>query len=202
MSVRNFIKRRGYLFLAAFVILAAEQTLLSAECEETVVIDSTVYRVPPRWCGHKLDSADIADRNRLVRLPQELCYENYRIYVLPETREALLKMAAAARKEGIMLIIDSGFRSAAYQRRIIERRLAEGESFEKIVRFVAPPGYSEHETGRAVDFVPSEALFAKTPAYQWLKKNAAAFHFYETYPESGNSLKPWEASHWCYCPGK
>lgn len=170
------------------------------ECRETVVIDSTEYRVPPRWCGHKLDSADIALPENLVRVPERLCFENYRIYVLPSTRDALVKMADAARADGVKLLVDSGFRSAAFQRRIIKRRLAEGKKFEEIVRFVAPPGYSEHETGRAVDFVPSEASFAKTDTYRWLKKHAGEFGFVETYPEKDNENAPWESSHWCFHP--
>ncbi|MBN1212778.1 MAG: M15 family metallopeptidase [candidate division Zixibacteria bacterium] len=198
----NEYKRQVITVLAAFLIMTVSRSLAAEECRDTVVIDSVVYTVPTRWCGHKMDSTQIADKTRLVRLPAELCFEDYRIYVLPETRDALVKMAAAARADSIELIVDSGFRSAAYQKRIYRRRLAEGESFDKIVQFVAPPGYSEHETGRAVDMVPSNASFAHTEAYRWLKKNAHKFGFYETYPETKEGLIPWESSHWCYQPSE
>jgi len=196
----EFLKRRVIIILAAFLIIAASCSLSAEECRETVVIDSVEYVVPARWCGNKLDSADIADKTRLVRLPAELCYEDYRIYVLPETRDALVKMTAAARADSVKLIVDSGFRSAAYQKRIYRRRLVEGAGFEEIVQYVAPPGYSEHETGRAVDLVPSDASFAHTETYRWLKENGQKYGFYETYPETKDGLIPWESSHWCYRP--
>ena len=196
----SIVKRQVVLILAAFFVLVAGLPAAAEDCRETVVIDSVEYDIPPRWCGHKLDSADIALPEDLVRLPEHLCFEDYRIYVLPSTRDALVKMAGAARADGVDLIVDSGFRSANFQKRIIRRRLAEGKSFAAIVRFVAPPGYSEHETGRALDFVPSEAAFAKTDAYRWLKKHADEYGFVETYPEEDNETAPWESSHWCYHP--
>lgn len=198
--MNEFLKRRVIFILTAFLMMAASGSLTAEECKETVMIDSVEYVIPARWCGHKLDSAVIADKTRLVRLPAELCYEDYRIYVLPETRDALVEMAAAARADSIKLIVDSGFRSAAYQKRIYRRRLAEGAEFDEIIQYVAPPGYSEHETGRAVDMVPSDASFAHTEAYRWLKENAHKFGFNETYPETKDGLIPWESSHWCYRP--
>ena len=200
--MNDIIKRRVIFILAAFFMLAAGCSVSAEECRETIVIDSVEYDIPARWCGQKLDSSQIADKTRLVRLPGELCYEDYRIYVLPETRDALVKMAAAARADSVELIVDSGFRSAEYQKRIYQRRLAEGEIFEKVVQYVAPPGYSEHETGRAVDMVPSDASFAHTEAYRWLKKNAHKFGFYETYPETEDGVIPWESSHWCFHPAE
>ncbi|HEX2897887.1 MAG TPA: D-alanyl-D-alanine carboxypeptidase family protein, partial [candidate division Zixibacteria bacterium] len=69
---------------------------------------------------------------------------------------------------------------------------------KKLITFVAPPGYSEHHTGRAVDFVPSEARFAYSKIYKWLKNNAAEFGFFETFPEDTTGLVPWESWHWVY----
>jgi LAS superfamily LD-carboxypeptidase LdcB len=168
----------------------------SQECEETVVIDSIEYRVPPRWCGKAIDSARIPDPATLVRLPDELSFEDSRIYVRRETRDAFVRMAEAARKDSVELITDSGFRSASFQRKIIRRRLAEGASFEEVVRFAAPPGYSEHETGLVVDLVPSEARFAHTPIYEWLTQHAQTYGFVESLPEDSTGEAFWESWHW------
>ena len=167
-----------------------------ADCLETVIIDSVEYRLPDHWRSHAVDSADIAKPNELVRLPQELTFDDYRIYVLPQTKAALVNMAKEAKKAGIKLIVDSGFRSVPFQKQIIRRRLARGDDFEKIITSVAPPGYSEHHTGRAVDFCPSEAVFASTIAYRWLKQNAVGFGFIETHPEDSTSTGSWESWHW------
>ncbi len=169
-----------------------------SECTETIKIDGIEYPVPNRWCGKKLDKTLLADTNKLARLSKELCLDSSKIYVTIETKKALLKMAESAKKSGINLIADSGFRSVWYQREIVRRRLGKGEEYKKLITFVAPPGYSEHHTGRAVDFVPSEARFAYSKTYEWLKENAAEFGFFETYPEDTTGFTPWESWHWVY----
>ena len=75
-----------------------------------------------------------------------------------------------------------------------------GEEYQKVINYVAPPGYSQHHSGLAVDFVPSEAMFAKTKEYLWLKNNAGNFGFYETYPEYTTGYIPWESWHWSFEP--
>jgi D-alanyl-D-alanine carboxypeptidase len=167
-------------------------------CEETFEIGGKEYPVSERWCGKKLDKLQLADAKKLVKLPWDISFDSSKIYVTKETKQALLKMADAARKSGVELLIDSGFRSIWYQKLIIQRRLEKGEQFEKLITFVAPPGYSEHHTGRAVDFVPSEARFVYTDAYKWLKEHAAEFGFYETWPEDTTGKIPWESWHWVF----
>ena len=51
-------------------------------------------------------------------------------------------------------------------------------------RVSAPPGYSEHSTGFAIDIGDAtqretdlETEFENTVAFKWLIKNAARFHF-------------------------
>lgn len=168
----------------------------SQECEEIVIIDSVEYRVPPRWCGKAIDSSLIPEPTTLVRLPDELSFEDSRIYVRRETRDAFVRMAEAARKDSVILIVDSGFRSASFQKRIISRRMAEGATFEEVVRSAAPPGYSEHETGWVVDLVPSEARFAHTPIYEWLAQYAPTYGFVESLPADSTGEAFWESWHW------
>jgi LAS superfamily LD-carboxypeptidase LdcB len=188
------------------VILTGLLTLLSAmavvspvaACDEKIVIDLVTYKISKYWCGRRLDSSALAKSSDLVQLPQPLTFEQYRIYVLPETRDAFVAMAAAAKVDSVLLIVDSGFRSRSFQARIIRRRLDQGDSFEKVLQSVAPPGYSEHHTGRALDLCPSEAIFAFSKTYAWLKKNAAKFGFYETLPEDPAAPLTWESWHWTY----
>lgn len=186
--------------IALFCISLSIYSQTKSKCTETITINEKEYQLSDRWCGKKLKQSDLADAKKLVKLPDELTFEDSRIYVLPQTRDALTKMQKAAAKDSIHLLVDSGFRSVWYQTKIVKRRLEQGEKFEKIISFVAPPGYSEHHTGRAVDLVPSEARFAHTKAYKWLKKHAADFDFYETYPEDSTGLVPWESWHWVYRP--
>ncbi|MBU0982969.1 MAG: M15 family metallopeptidase [candidate division Zixibacteria bacterium] len=183
--------------LAAVFLCAV--TSGASPCDDSLLVDSVAYPIPDHWCGKKLDSSAIARPKDLVRLPQELTFEEYRIYVLPETREAFVRMAAAAKRDGIDLIVDSGFRSPSFQLRLIRNRLKAGESIDYVLKSVAPPGYSQHHSGRAVDLVPSEARFAFTTTYKWLRENASRFGFIESLPEPKDDNNMfWEAWHWYY----
>ncbi|BCO10463.1 hypothetical protein GF1_28390 [Desulfolithobacter dissulfuricans] len=163
---------------------------------ETVVIDGRSYAVPIAWLGQKIEEPGPAPAE-LARVPAHLVHDGGTIYLARAARDALVTMAEAARKNDILLTIDSGYRSTWYQKKIFARQLAKGKTFAEIARFVAPPGYSEHRLGTAVDFSPSNWRFAGTPQYQWLRRHAAFFGFTETYPEN-NPRHPWEPWHWRY----
>ncbi len=67
------------------------------------------------------------------------------------------------------------------------------------------PGYSEHHTGYAVDFIDeskpdthTQTSFETTSAYQWLQQNAPAYSFEMSFPEDPNSLVSYEPWHWRY----
>ena len=102
------------------------------------------------------------------------------------TAAAFELMRAAARSSGVSLRIVSAFRT-----------LAEQEYFYNCYRtgtcnrghFAAKPGYSSHQSGRALD------LNARTSGvYEWLRKYAGDFAFFETVEN-----EPW---HWEYQPEK
>lgn len=185
--------------LAACLALVSLPAIESARgCDETVLIDSVEYAVSDRWCGKQIAPEQMAQPTRMLLLPQELTFEDYRIYVAEDAGRAFVQMAASARSDSVTLIVDSGYRSVAYQTRIIARRLAGGQSFARIMAFVAPPGYSEHHTGQAFDLVPSDAGFADTEAYRWLSRNADRFGFKETLPPAVTDSAGWESWHWVF----
>lgn len=183
------------------IITAVLLLLLSGNgfaCDEKVEIDSVKYPVGKYWCGNKIDTALLADPAKLVKLPPQLCYNDYKIYVRTETKEALMAMAAEASKSNIQLKVKSGFRSARYQRTILRRKLAEGGNMNDLFKLIAPPGYSQHETGYALDMAIDSGLFKNSESYKWLKKNGGRFGFYETYPYDGDKATPWEPWHWYF----
>jgi D-alanyl-D-alanine carboxypeptidase len=120
-----------------------------------------------------------------------------------ETASAWLAMQYQAFADGVPLALVSAFRSVERQREIIQNKLASGMSIETILKSVAPPGYSEHHTGRAVDIGTSEvdALeeeFETTASFEWLARNALDFGFRMSYPRKnpyGFVYEPW---HWCW----
>jgi D-alanyl-D-alanine carboxypeptidase len=105
-------------------------------------------------------------------------------------------MIRAAEDDGVLLLVQSSYRSVRYQKKIFQRLFAKGRTYEDVVRYVAPPGYSEHSLGTVVDFYPSNWKFASTAQYQWLRNNGEKYHFSESYPENNKEMMPWEAWHW------
>ena len=112
-------------------------------------------------------------------------------------------MKPAAHADGVALRIVSAFRSVERQAEIVRAKLDRGLSLDAILEVSAPPGYSEHHTGRAVDVTTDgvralEVEFENTEAFRWLSKHAAQFGFSLSYPAGnahGYAYEPW---HWCH----
>lgn len=125
-----------------------------------------------------------------------------------ELREAaanrFLAMQAAAKADGIDLVVLSAFRTIADQQTLFfEVKAQRGQVATERAEVSAPPGYSEHHTGYAIDLgdanEPETDLsvdFERTEAFQWLEANAAYFSFELSFPlnnEQGIAYEPW---HW------
>jgi hypothetical protein len=89
----------------------------------------------------------------------------------PDVALGFDRMAAAARADGVGLIVVSGFRSDAEQAALFARNPDP--------RWVAPPGKSLHRLGTELDLGPNAA-------YGWLARNAGRFGFVKRY-----SWEPW-----------
>lgn len=117
--------------------------------------------------------------------------------------EAWRNLKSAALGDGVSLFIVSAFRSIDRQTKIVRRKLEAGMAIEEILTVCAPPGFSEHHTGRAIDLsTPGshafEAEFGQTAAFAWLYARAAEFGYYLSYPignHCGYKYEPW---HWCF----
>ena len=113
--------------------------------------------------------------------------------------QALREMAAAAAAEGIVLTVGSSYRSAAYQAQVYEREV-KTHGQEIADRQSARPGNSQHQLGLALDFSPIDDAFAKTPASQWLLRNAGRYGFSLSYPDGYEEVTGyrWESWHYRY----
>jgi D-alanyl-D-alanine carboxypeptidase len=132
--------------------------------------------------------------------------ENGRGHLLvPAAAEGWRDLRAAALADGVGIKIVSAFRSVERQAQIVRGKLARGLSLEDILCVSAPPGYSEHHSGRAVDVTseglpPLEAEFEDSAAFRWLSDNARRFGFFLSFPRQnpfGYAYEPW---HWCFVP--
>jgi zinc D-Ala-D-Ala carboxypeptidase len=113
-------------------------------------------------------------------------------------------MVADARSSNVNITTISAFRSVEDQKRLFFGVGAErGQQPMKRAEVSAPPKYSEHHTGYAVDIgdssVPAANLnqtFDSTPAYKWLKANAAKYSFELSFPKDNIQDVSYEPWHW------
>jgi D-alanyl-D-alanine carboxypeptidase len=112
-------------------------------------------------------------------------------------------LQAAAVRDGVTMALVSAYRSVERQREIVLTKLARGDNISEILQFVAPPGYSEHHTGCAIDIGTSEEdaleeVFETTPAFAWLQTHAGEHGFVMSYPRNNAQGFVYEPWHWCY----
>jgi UDP-N-acetylmuramoyl-tripeptide--D-alanyl-D-alanine ligase len=86
-----------------------------------------------------------------------------------------------------VLAINSAYRSLETQHRLFRNMLLKTRDFSRTIRRVAPPGWSEHHTGLAIDLNnPVETVSALLPYFGWE----------QSFPETGSSPIQHEPWHW------
>ncbi|GAB6390900.1 MAG: carboxypeptidase [Treponematales bacterium] len=132
----------------------------------------------------------------------ELRYQSYHagndsvMLLRAKAEEALEEMAAAAKREGIHLVVSSAYRSYHYQAGSFERwtkRIGQAQA----ERISARPGKSQHQLGLTVDFGSLTNDFADTKAGRWVAANAARFGWSLSYPQDYERITGyyWESWH-------
>lgn len=123
----------------------------------------------------------------------------------PAAANAWSAMKTAALQDGIILEVVSAFRSVERQIDIIRNKLERQMPMEKILTLSAPPGYSEHHTGCAIDIntpgcLATEEEFEQTAAFRWLDAHAGRFGFVLSYPRDNDLGFIYEPWHWRFDP--
>lgn len=114
--------------------------------------------------------------------------------------EAWTAMKTAARADGISLVMTSAYRDLDAQAALFRNRLGGRTSdvgIDQALRTSAPPGYSKHHSGYAIDIGQAGAVeggFVNTRAYRWLSEfdfaRAKLFGFVPSYPVGGDNMGP------------
>jgi D-alanyl-D-alanine carboxypeptidase len=112
---------------------------------------------------------------------------------------ALKAMNAAALKDGLSLLVSSGYRSYGYQVGLFAGIVKE-LGLAKAEMESAAPGHSQHQLGTAIDFGSITDAFADTKAARWLSANARRFGFTLSYPKGLTDVTgyKWESWHYRY----
>ena len=144
---------------------------------------------------YKLDEDFVPDD--LVEFDQKYCNDE----VQEGNREAVVafkNMYEAAKKEGLGLVINSSYRSYQDQENICNTfKDLYGEGY--VTKYVALPGFSEHQTGLAFDIgSTSSKVFAESKEYEWMKDNAYKYGFILRFTKSNDYITGFRSEPWHY----
>jgi len=92
----------------------------------------------------------------------------------PALLTALRRAATDAAQFGITFVVDSGWRSVAYQQQLLNEATSKYGSAKEAARWVATPSTSAHVTGDAIDIGPSRAA-------TWLARNGGRYGLCQIY---------------------
>lgn len=119
-----------------------------------------------------------------------------------EAARALEALVAAGTQEGLNFTMLSGYRSYNFQVALYNRYVRE-QSQKVADTQSARPGYSEHQTGLAVDLGSKSnprcdiaACFGQTPEGQWLAAHASDYGFIVRYTTGDEGITGYIAEPW------
>ena len=111
---------------------------------------------------------------------------------------AFVSMANAASKENLGLVINSAYRSYEDQEDTWNYYLSKyGDDY--VNKFVAKPGFSEHQTGLSFDIgSTSSNVFANSKEYKWMLDNAYKYGFILRFNKKYESITQFRNEPWHY----
>lgn len=158
---------------------------------------------------NSLDAEKIILVNKDNKIPDDykanlVEYEGH--FIDSSIASSLDKMVKSAKREGINLKINTAYRDTNEQQEIYERRVnlyvKKGNTKEQaIVKTnleVQKPGYSEHETGLALDFRNPNKPEENADMWKWLESNSYKYGFILRYPKDKTNITKVSNEEWHY----
>ena len=184
-----------------------------SEAAEPVTVKETDYlvlvnkdfKLPDNW-EDVVNLVKVKNDVKDYKLTEDQDYIRDREFEVEEKAyEAFQKLQKSLyEKDGIIILLDSTYRSVARQQEIWDEFMEEkGEEYTK--QYVAVPGYSEHHTGLAIDICivvdgkvinDNDEMIAQKDIFAKIHKRLAKYGFILRYPEgmeeiTGYSYEPW-----------
>lgn len=127
-------------------------------------------------------------------------YSSKTVKLVSYAKEAFEELAAAAEKENYTINAMSSYRDYAYQNTLYNN-YAKKDGYDNADTYSARPGYSEHQTGLAVDIDNKKEYFTnfeKTKEYEWMQNNAYKYGFILRFPKDKVLETGYEYESWHY----
>ena len=196
---RSFTKLLLVIFFIAFIAIAAKYSFSDVlKAGSAQVVDQ----------GRPIETADILLLvNKENKLPDGFEADLTTVEGAKVSRilaGSLKEMIEAAKKEKVYINIAESYRTKADQEQIfndtvfgyVKQGNSQNVALERANLVAALPGYSEHETGLAIDFSFGVNADKQAEMWDWLSENAYKYGFILRYPEgkehiTGYSYEPW-----------
>ena len=126
----------------------------------------------------------------IVPIKNWYAYDNHKIK--EEVYDQYVKMWNKANEEDLVLIVNSSYRTLEDQQNMYDNSNDD---------YASRPGFSEHQTGLALDIITYNILgneFENTKEFKWLEKNAHKFGFILRYPKDKTYLTGYAYESWHY----
>lgn len=127
-------------------------------------------------------------------------YSKEGIYLVEEARDNFYKLVDKAKEEGLTIRAISAYRGYTYQKRLYDKYV-EADGVNKADTYSARPGFSDHQTGLAIDVdntISSFENFTNTKEYQWMLDNSYKYGFILRYPSGKESITTYQFESWHY----
>lgn len=129
-----------------------------------------------------------------------LSYSRSGMKLISEAKDQFEAMAKQAEKEGLKLIVTSSYRGYDYQETLYNNYVKR-DGKKAADTYSGRPGFSEHQTGLAVDLYDGETIyteFEKTKEFKWMQENAHKYGFILRFPKDKEDLTGYEYESWHY----
>ena len=123
-----------------------------------------------------------------------------RIRLVKCAADAFTELVNAAKEEDYYIRGVSGYRSYNYQDSLYNKYVTS-DGKENADRYSARAGYSEHQTGLALDISNNKSTymdFESTKEFEWMKNNAHKYGFILRYPKDKEKITGYMYEAWHY----
>ena len=128
--------------------------------------------------------------NDIVNIKNWYAYDGHR--TKQEVYNQYVKMWNKANENGLVLIVNSSYRTLAEQEE--QYNMSSDD-------YASRPGFSEHQTGLALDIVTYDIIgneFENTEEFEWLQTNAHKYGFILRYPKNKEKITGYSYESWHY----
>ena len=158
----------------------------------------------------KLLNSNLILVNKYIYLTEDYIPENLEeisieyarsgMQLVSEAKEAFETLSQEAKKDGMTIIAMSSYRSYDYQVNLYNNYV-KSDGKDAADTYSARPGFSEHQTGLAVDIYNKElpyTSFEETKEFEWMQKNAYKYGFILRFPKDKVNITGYQYEAWHY----